>query len=431
MTNHKQCRGLMCTNNRLAARRASLGFMMVLALIWLNMTTAALAQTYHVIYDFTGGQDGANPFTGLTIDAGGNIYGTAFSGGAAGFGTVFSLDNSGSGWTLVPLYSFAGGSDGEGPVARLTLGPDGALYGSTSAGGAGSCNNYNGYFGCGTVYEMRPPPRAPASVMVSWGSNVLYRFSGSDGAYPQGDLTFDQAGDIYGTTINGGSAGWGVVYSLTRSNGGWTQSVLYQARGDGDGQYPWGGVAFDPSGSLYGVFSQNGPSGYGAVYKLARSGSGWTESTVHGFTYHGNDGASPQGGLIFDGAGNFYGTTVHDATGGGTVFEFTPSGGNWTYDFLYGFTGGIDLGPYDKLVMDAAGNLYGTTFADGQYGYGSVFKLTRSGGGWVYTSLHDFTGGSDGSNPMCALVFDSYGNLYGTASGGGDRQDGVIFQIAP
>jgi uncharacterized repeat protein (TIGR03803 family) len=190
-------------------------------------------------------------------------------------------------------------------------------------------------------------------------------------------------------------------------------------------------VVFDGAGNLYGTFSQNGPSGFGAIYKLARSGSGWTESTVHAFTYHGNDGAAPQGGLILNASGDLYGTTVHDTTGGGSVFVLTPSGGSWSYDFIYSLSGGIDLGPYDKLVTDASGNLYGTTFGDGQYGLGSVFKLTRSSGGWTYRSLHDFTGGSDGANPMCALVFDSSGNLYGTASAGGTHHDGVIFKITP
>jgi uncharacterized repeat protein (TIGR03803 family) len=112
------------------------------------------------------------------------------------------------------------------------------------------------------------------------------------------------------------------------------------------------------------------------------------------------------------------------------VFELERSGG-WSYDFVYGLSGGINLGPYDKLTMDSAGDLYGTTFGDGQYGYGSVFELTRSGSGWTYTSLHDFTGGSDGANPVCQLVFDSSGNLYGTTTGGGADEKGVVFEITP
>jgi uncharacterized repeat protein (TIGR03803 family) len=404
---------------------------MAIVFLCAAMTVAAQGQTYQVIYNFSGGHDGSTPFTGLAIDAGGTLYGTTFAGGASGYGTIFSLAGSGSGWTLNPLYQFAGGSDGAGPVARLVKGPDGALYGSTSAGGGGACTNPNGYRGCGTVYELRPPAHAPKSAISSWGSSIIYRFSGSDGAYPQGDLTFDAAGNIYGTAINGGSSGWGSIYSLTNSGGGWSGHVLYQVTGHGDGQYPWGGVALDQSGNLYGVLSQGGTNGYGAVYKLTHSGSGWAESTVHAFTFRGNDGAAPQGGLMFDQAGNLYGTTVHNATGGGTVFALTPSGSSFVYDFMYSFTDGIDLGPYDKLVMDASGNVYGTTFADGRYGFGSVFKLTHGLGGWTYTSLHDFTGGSDGSNPMCSLVFDADGNLYGTASGGGSGHKGVVFQIRP
>ena len=429
MANHKPGWNVNSSNNQ--RKNGSLGIGIAILVVIVGMTAVAHAQSYSVIYNFTGGQDGAYPSAGLTIDNGGNIYGTALAGGTAGFGAVFSLDNEGSGWIVHPLYNFSGGLDGEGPVGRISIGPDGALYGTTSAGGGGPCISENGYRGCGTVYKLRPPARAPASVIVNWSSNVIYRFSGSNGAYPQGDLLFDDAGNIYGTAINGGSAGYGLIYKLTGSGGSWTQSMLYQAQGSSGGQYPWGGVVSDASGNLYGVYSAAGPGGYGGVYKLTRSGSGWTESTIHGFTYHGNDGAAPQGSVIFDRSGNLYGTTVHSVNGGGTVFELSPAGGGWSYDFIYAFNTGIDLGPYDKLVMDASGNLYGTTFADGEHGHGSVFKLTRSGSGWTYSSLHDFTGGSDGANPMCSLAFDASGNIYGTASAGGTHNKGVIFQITP
>jgi len=388
------------------------------------------AQTYQVIYNFTGGNDGGYPSTGLTIDGAGNIYGTAFGGGASGYGTVFSLNNDGAGWTLLPLYAFSAGSDGAGPSGSIVIGPDGALYGPTASGGGGPCVRSNGYRGCGTIYKLRPPARAPATVIFNWSSTVMHRFSSTDGSYPQGELTFDGAGNIYGTAVDGG-AGWGLIYELVSSGGGWTQNILYQAQGRHDGGYPFGGVIFDNSGNLYGVFSQNGPYNYGAVYELSPSGSGWTERTLHGFTFSGNDGAYPQGGLMFDNSGNLLGSTVHDVNGGGNVFELEPSGGGWSYNLLYGLTGGIGLGPYDKLTMDASGNLYGTTYGDGRYGYGSVFKLTHSHGGWTYTTLHDFTGGSDGENPACRLVFDSAGNLYGTAVGGGANHYGVIFRITP
>lgn len=431
--NYRENQKLSCDYAGRAVKRARILSTIALAFILgLAITPTAQAQTYQVIYNFTGGADGAYPSTGLTIDGPGNIYGTAFGGGGAQkFGTVFNLDNDGGGWSLAPIYAFQAGSDGAGPISALVIGPDGALYGSTSAGGGGPCVSGSGYHGCGTVYSLRPPSQAPATVLYNWSSTILHRFSITDGSYPQGALTFDSSGNIYGTTVNGGDAGWGVIYKLTPSGGGWTQDILYQAQGNGDGASPMGGIVFDQSGNLYGVFTQNGPNNNGAVYELSPSGSGWRESTVHSFTYHGTDGSTPQGGPIFDNAGNLYGSTVHDVNGGGTVFEMERSGGGWSYNFLYGLSGGIDLGPYDKLTMDAAGNLYGTTYADGQYGYGSVFKLTRSSGGWTYASLHDFTGGRDGANPICQLVFDSSGNLYGTATNGGTKNMGVVFEITP
>ncbi len=396
----------------------------VLALLIIAGAQITQAQTYKVLHDFTGQQDGASPVTGVTLGADGNLYGTTFGGGA-GFGTIYMLDPPGPGWTFSLIYSFQGGSDGAGPFSELVIGPNGAFYGTTSAGGSGC-----GQGGCGTVFELTPPRRAPSTAVVNWSDTVLHSFSGSDGAYPQGELTFDQAGNIYGTTVNGGN-GWGTIYSLTRSGGGWSGNVLYRAQNRGDGQYPWGGVTFDQAGNLYGVFSGGGPRGYGAVYELSPSGSGWTESTVHAFSFSGNDGATPQGHLIVDQSGNIYGATVHSATGGGTAFELTKSDGGWSYNFLYGFNGGIDLGPYDRLTMDSAGNLYGTTFGDGRYGAGSVFQLTRSGGGWTYKSLHDFSGGADGGNPVSSLTLDSAGNIYGTASDGGAYNKGVVFQITP
>lgn len=410
-------------------KRVRISSILALAfIIGLAMTPTAQAQTYQVIYTFTGGADGAYPETGLTMDGSGNIYGTAFSGGAQKYGAIFSLYNNKGSWLLTTMYSFKEGSDGAGPIGALVVGPDGVLYGSTSAGGAGPCMGESGYRGCGTVYSLTRSSRAPAN---TWVSVILFSFSKTDGFDPQGPLTFDSSGNIYGTTVGGGDAGWGVIYKLVPSGGGWTQDIVYQPQGKGDGASPMGGVVLDHSGNLYGIFSQNGPNNHGAVYELSPSGSGWRESTVHSFTFQGNNGAAPQGGLIFDNSGNLYGTTVHDASGGGTVLELAKSGGGWSYDFVYGLSGGIDLGPYDKMTMDANGDLYGTSYADGKYGYGNVFKLTRSGSGWEYTSLHDFTGGTDGANPICQLVLDSSGHLYGTATNGGSDHKGVAFEITP
>ncbi|MGA2372798.1 MAG: choice-of-anchor tandem repeat GloVer-containing protein [Candidatus Korobacteraceae bacterium] len=217
---------------------------------------------------------------------------------------------------------------------------------------------------------------------------------------------------------------------MTHSGGGWTETVLYSAQPGEDGNNPLGGVVFDRSGNLYGVFWEGGLCDVGAVYQLSPLGSSWTEQTLYGFPCSGDDGLYPTGGLIIDQSGNLYGTTLESgSSGGGTVFELTPANGGWTFNTQYSFLGNV--GPEAKLIMDAAGNLYGTTYYDGAYGAGSVFKLTPSNGGWTYTSLHDFSAGSDGALPVSNVVFDANGDLYGTASYGGGYGHGVVWEITP
>jgi uncharacterized repeat protein (TIGR03803 family) len=415
---------LFCTTSRAAT--AALAIALALATV---VITAAQAQTYTVIHNFTGGGDGAWPQAGLTTDAAGSLYGTAYYGGTFGNGTVYRLQHAGLGWVLNTLYSFAGGNDGANPEGRVAIARDGTLYGTTWDGG-----NY----GQGTVFHVSPSPAAPTSVVALWSETVLHRFSGgSDGALPEGDLTFDGSGNVYGSTAAGGSGGCsggcGIVYKLTPSGGGWMEAILYAPQEIG-GRFAEDGVVFDRSGNLYGVFAGGGLYGDGMVYELLPSGSGWTENTLHSFT-NGSDGATPQGGLIIDAYGNLYGTTsISGAGGGGTVYELSASSGGWICNTFYSFSGSSYVGPHSKLVMDAGGDLYGTTWESGAYGWGSVFKLTPSVGGWTYTSLHDFTGGSDGALPLSNLVFDSIGNLYGTTSRGGAYQNctqgcGVVFQI--
>ena len=208
-----------------------------------------------------------------------------------------------------------------------------------------------------------------------------------------------------------------------------------------DGLFPFSGVIFDGAGNLDGATALGGNGGGilppGTVYQLVPSGGGWTENILHNFPDDGSQGADPVGGLIFDSSGNLYGTTL------GSVFKMTKSGGNFT--LLYSFTSDNMVGPYGSLIMDGAGNLYGTTLSDGAYGYGNVFKLSPSGGGWTYTSLHDFCPDapvcSDGANPYVTVALDANGNLYGTASLGGNtgpqcdptetNQCGVIWEITP
>ena len=421
--------GIFETGRRAAA--AGLGLAIMFALT-LGATEAVQAQTYQVIHNFMGGVDGQEPNFGLTIDAAGNLYGTTFE-GDTGTGTAYKLVHRSTGWALTPLYVFTIASKGVIPYSTLVIGRDGKLYGTTAFGGIGPCLAY-GHTGCGTVFTLQNPVTFCHTSYCPWIETPLYKFSGgADGSNPYGGaLVFDQAGNVYGTTYAGGT-GSGVVYKLTPAGSGWTESVLYTFAGGSDGASPWAGVTLDQAGNLYGTTAAGGAFGGGTVYELSPSGSGWTKRTLHSFQQQ-QDGGNPYAGVILDPAGNLYGATQYGGSGGGgTVFEMSPSGDSWIFTTLYSFIGsggGHAKGPVADLVMDAGGNLYGTTGGDGTYRFGSVFKLTHGGGGWTYTSLHDFTGGSDGNLPRSNLVFDGSGNLYSTAYGGVDG-NGVVFQITP
>jgi len=407
-------------------RSTAFALELVCALVIVTVLSAQ-AQTFTVIHNFTGGGDGFYPKAGVTLDQAGNLYGTADGFESYGYGTVYKLTHQGSNWSLNPLYEFTGGRDGANPEARVIFGPNGTLYGTTYAGGT-----YNG----GTVFSLRPYPTVCKTALCPWAETVLYPFSrGADGYYPSpADLIFDQAGNIYGTTI--APSGDGVVYELTPSGGGWTESVLHSFSGSPDGAGPYGGVIRDNAGNLYGTTESGGTgSGQGTVFELTYStGSGWSESILYSFQ-GGSDGGVPLVGLIFDPLGNLYGATSDGGSGGGgTVFKLTPFGGSWTFSLVYSFTGNL-CGPGGKLVMDGAGSLYGTTACDGAYNEGSIFELTPSNGAWTYRSLHDFCAGgypcSDGRFPLGNVVFDTSGNLYGTAEQGGTDDGGVVWEITP
>jgi uncharacterized repeat protein (TIGR03803 family) len=193
-----------------------------------------------------------------------------------------------------------------------------------------------------------------------------------------------------------------------------------------------GEPVFDGAGNLYGTTWTGGAYGRGAAYQLTPSGSGWTNTLLHSFQDAGHDGGLIYAGLILDSSGNLFGVTTNGGTGGaGTIFELTPSGAGWEFSVLYSFVGQPNCGSYGDLFMDDAGSLYGTTLCTGSSAKGTVFKLALSGGRWTYTSLHDFSGGSDGANPYCSLVFDATGSMYGTTFYGGANNDGVIFEITP
>ncbi len=408
-----------------------------LALLISVFATQLPAQTLTVLHAFTGGRDGAIPLAGLTMDASGNLYGTASKGGA-GYGTVYKLKHAGAGWTLSPLYSFQSGADGAHPVARVVFGPNGTLYGTTEYGGTiGDCTN-----GCGTVFNLQPQPTACTSVLCPWIESILERFTTL--AFPESEVTFDSAGNIYGTTYTGGrlvagggngcSGDCGAVYELVPSGGSWTLNLLYSFYGAeySDGEEPVGGVTFDNAGNLYGGTSQGGSCNFGIIYQLTPSSSGWDENRLQQLC---NSGADPTASLIYDSSSNtFYGGSQGQTPYGlrpPSIFTLTQSGGSWVYTPIYTFSqnGG---GPAGALLKDSAGNLYGTTVT-GPNGSccGTIFKLTPSNGNWTYTDLYDFTGGSDGSTPYSNLVMDANGNLYGTASTSGANGLGVIFEFTP
>ncbi len=427
---------------RINPQRLAVLVLVMLACVGIATQTAH-AQPFDVIHSFTAGGDGANPWAGLTMDRAGNLYGTAAYGGNGGAGTIFKLSHHSSGWTFEALYAFSGQPDGANPEARVIIGPDGDLYGTTNVGGTSFCPPVVGV-GCGTVFKLSPPPNFCASILCSWRETVLHSFAISDGAYPQSaDLVFDQQGNMYGTTPIGGSGsylgfcgtglvpGCGVIFELSPSGGGWTERVLWNFGTAGGNDpifyaYPYSGVTLDNAGNLYGTASAGGAAGWGVVYRATLSG---VLSILYSFQ-GASDGGFPDGGLILDNRGDLYGTTMQAGTnGGGTAFELTASSGGWTLTNLYSFSGGE--GPVDTLLMDGAGNLYGTTVGAGAYGYGSVFKLSPSNDGWTYTSLHDFTGGIDGAYPYGSVILDANGNVYGTASGGGAYGRGVAFEITP
>jgi uncharacterized repeat protein (TIGR03803 family) len=328
------------------------------------------------------------------------------------------LRRAGTGWVFNTLYIFDGTVS-----SRVIFGPNGTLYGT-------SPNNIAGH-PYGYVYNLTPPVNACTSALCPWNGSLLYAFSGgSDGATPlYGDITFDQSGNMYGTTSLGGN-GVGVVYEMTRSGNQWTEQPIYTFVGSPDGATPYAGVIFDTAGNLYGTTTAGGASGNGTVFKLSPSGSGWTEQVVYNFQ-GGADGSDPVAGLIFDQSGNLYGATASGgAGGGGTVFELSPSGGGWTHNVIYNFNGAAQCGPWGTVTLQS-GNLYGTTLCDGAHSDGNVWELTSSGSGWTYSSVYDFTGGNDGREPYGNVTFDTSGNFYGTASLGGQNLVGVVWEITP
>jgi uncharacterized repeat protein (TIGR03803 family) len=404
-------------------------------LMSLLSTPVALAEgKYKVLYNFTYPRDGVGePAGDLIFDQAGNLYGTTIDGGPDLMGSVFQLTPKRYGqWNENVLYNFTGGSDGSWPVSGLIFDAAGNLYGTTSGG--------NSYVQ-GTVFKLTQNGGG------SWAKSVLHSFTGgTDGSNPSADLTFDSAGNLYGTTAQGGTKnnycagnGCGAVFQLTpNGDGTWTEHTLYSFSGP-DGQWSYSRLIFDAGGNLYGTTSFGGDNAVGTVFTLTPNGGGnWTESVLYSFT-GGNDGAEPLAGLIFDAGENLYGTASAGGDHGiGVVFKLTPNGGGkWTESVLHSFTGSDGAKPAADLVFDTKGGLYGTTLAGGDFKYcggegcGVVFQLQPNGqGGWRMIVQHTFLN-YPAAAPAARVIFDTTGNLYGTAEDRNGRVVGTVFRITP
>jgi uncharacterized repeat protein (TIGR03803 family) len=335
------------------------------------------AETILHNFDELGG-DGWRPATAVTLDSAGNIYGTTAYGGAYTWGAAYELSpNPGGGYRYKLLHSFGSGTDGVIPYYgdALVFDASGNLFGATNTGGL---------YGQGTVFELSQ------SANGAWSERIIHNFgNGTDFLQPSG-LTFDSSGNLYGAGAFGGGSGNGGIYELVKTTTGWSEKILYNFVNNGvDGYYPNYGLVFDSSGNLYGT-------------------------TAYG------------------GSGNPSNCEPQQNLGCGIVFELTPTlSGPWTETILHNFTGQPDANyPQSGPVFDAFGNLYGTSLEGGGANEGTVYKLSpQSGGTWTESIVYNF--GSDGTYPYDTLLFDPSGNIYGTAEDGGAFVSGVAFEIIP
>jgi uncharacterized repeat protein (TIGR03803 family) len=399
---------------------------------------SAQAQTVSTLYSFcseTNCMDGSGPHGTLIKDKDGNFYGTTNSGGAYsvepgfGYGTVFELTLSGEQWSEKVLHSFGATGDGATPNGVLVFDGKGNLYGTTMRGGA---------FGYGTVFELTPSGSGwTETILHSFGSSSTDGTNPAAGLILVKDKlygTTETGGTNNYETVC--PEGCGTVFELALSKSVWKETVLYNFCSDSgctDGGVPVTAVLDDSEGNLYGTTADGGADSYGTVFKLTPSGSSWTETVIHSFAGGVSDGAAPQPGddLVSDKSGNIYGVTLLGGDGPctagcGTVFEVTSSG---TESVIFA---NFDeyFWPWGPLVLDSKGNLYGTT----AYSSGSVYELTPSNGTWTLTLLHVFneSQNQDGFEPYGGVIFGKDGVLYGTtAEGGANYPYGNVFALTP
>jgi len=392
--------------------------------------------TERVIYSFPGAPNGWLPEASPIVDASGRLYGPTMRGGVTsgsdcggtGCGEIYRLSLAGGRWVATTLASF-NGNDGDYPSYPVVADATGNLYGATDVGGD-----------LGVAYGL-------VSGRLQQIHNFR---GGHDGAQPRSNLIFDRHGNLYGTTVSGGtggSGGNGTVYELTPGSGGkWTETVLHRFTLARAGTNPQAGVIFADGGRLFGTTSYGGntacAAGCGVVYELTPSGSRWRAAVIHAFD--GSDGDTSVASLVSDTAGNLYGTADEGGTAGcyggcGTLFELQPKkGGGWGFSVIHNFNQNTGGGPKGNLVFDKAGNIYGSTVIGGnisacrqQIGCGVVFKLAPAAHGrWTYTVLHIFNNTPDGALAN-GVVLAPNGRLYGTTIGGGTFGQGAVFEVKP
>lgn len=373
-----------------------------------NIIVSCAAGTESVLHSFSfgsGATDGADPQASLIIDSAGNLYGTTEGGGTYVEGTVFKIDAAG---TESVLYSFGTNvNDGTAPVAGLIMDSAGNLYGTTFSGGA------NSYYG--TVFK----------ISATGTETILHSFgviTSGDGGTPKAGVIMDSAGNLYGTTWTGGPNNDGAVFEISAAG---TESVLYSfPYGTNGNANPAASLIMDQAGNLYGTTIWGGANNMGTVFEITASGA---ESTLYSFGISSTDASGPEAPLIMDSDGNFYGTT--DGGGayhGGTVFKIS-AGGTESVLYSFGSSAGDGVNPLAGLLMDGSGNLYGTTYAGGANGDGAVFKISPDG---TESVLYSFgSSATDGLQPAAGLVVDRAGNLYGTTETGGATNQGTVFEI--
>jgi uncharacterized repeat protein (TIGR03803 family) len=378
-----------------------------------------------LLHTFTGGDDGSYPDSNLVEDANGNLYGTTQIGGVYGFGTIFELSPTENGnWRFSVLYTFTGGSDGGNPLGSLTLDQGGNAYATVSSGGEN---------GLGAIIELSPPSREgkqwTETVLYSFQG-------GEDGGLPFGAVIFDAAGNLYGTTSIGGknhvgcppARGCGTIFQLTpNGDGSWNKRVLHEfSDAFGEGAAPRVGLTIDAAGNLYGTTYEGGNNdecegyGCGTVFQLSPTdGRHWAFKNL--IDFNGRDAALAGGGVIINN-GALYGTALYGGENNqGVIYSLTQDADRWKFAVEYSFDGLDGLRPSGNLAFDTAGNLYGATYEGGANDWGSIFQLLPGTGGWTENILYSFvtTGRGYGANPLGGVIIDGSGNLYLTANQGG------------